>query len=507
MKDRFILIQSAIALGERPTPAPPKADGSRRKVVFYNPWAVFYTMPLGLLAVASYLDPARYEVVIVDGRLEEDPVKAVLEHLDGALCLGVSVLTGDPIRDALRISRAAKQARPDLPVVWGGWHPSLFGTECLEEASVDVTVQGQGEATFGEIVERLAAVEDGAPLKAEPALLADCLGCAYRAPDGTIVQNAARPLLNLNSFPRHNYDLLPVERYFQLKGKPQIDYISSQGCAFRCAFCADPFVYKRKWVGLEPERIGEEIEELWKRYRFNDVNFQDETFFTYADRVEAIADEFIRRKLPITWAATMRADQGARLSEEVMAQCKRSGLRRVIIGVESGSQEMMDRIRKDIKLEQVFISAEKCLRHQVAVHFPFIVGFPDETDESVQASLDVAKRLRSMSPDFLTPFFYYKPYPGSSLTDDAVAGGYSLPCSLEEWAGFDFIGSAGPWVSPEKYRLVERFKFYQQVAWERPRPWSRPLQAVARWRLQKDFYGAPLEKAVSQWLRPAQRLS
>ena len=475
----------------------PRTPGPRRKIVLYNPKSVFFTMPLALLAIGSHLDPEQYEVVIIDGRLETDPAAAVLAHLDGALCLGVTVLTGAPIRDAVQISRAAKAYRADLPVVWGGWHPSMFGTECLSEASVDITVQAQGEETFREILERLEAGQ----------AMEGCRGCTYRDASGTPVVNPARTLENVNSFRPHDYTLLPMERYFEVKGKRQLDYISSQGCAFRCAFCADPFVYGRKWVGLSPERMGAEIGALWETHRFTDVNFQDETFFTYADRVEGIADEFIRRELPITWAATMRADQGARLSEEALAKCKRSGLRRVIIGVESGSQAMMDWIKKDIKLEQVFISAERCLRHGIAVHFPFIVGFPNETDESVMASLDVAKRLRAMSPDFLTPFFYYKPYPGSSITDQAVKEGFTLPSSLEEWADFDFVGSVGPWVSADKYRLVERFKYYQRVAWDGTQKRRKPLQRLARWRCSRDFYAFPVEKTVSEFMRPPQRLS
>jgi radical SAM superfamily enzyme YgiQ (UPF0313 family) len=477
----------------RPNPAP----GPRRKVVLYNPRAVFFTMPLGLLAVGSDLDPERYEVVIVDGRLEDDPERAVIAQLDGAVCLGVSVLTGDPIRDAVQISRAAKAHYPDLPVIWGGWHPSMFGVECLDEPSVDVTVQAQGEETFREILDRL---HRGVSLEG-------CLGCTYRASDGQARANPPRPLRNVNTFRTHDYTLLPVERYYTLKGKRQLDYISSQGCNFRCAFCADPFVYKRKWVGFEPARVGEEVEKLWRRYRFDDLSFQDETFFTRAERVEAIADEFIRRRLPITWAATMRADQGDRLPDEVMAKCRQSGLRRVIVGVESGSQEMMDWIKKDIKLEQVFISAEKCLRHGIAVIFPFIVGFPNETDASVRASLGVAKRLRALSPGFQTPIFYFKPYPGSSITDEAVRDGYQLPCSLDDWANFDFIGSAGPWVSAEKYELVERFKFYQQIAWDAPKAWLKPIQQLARWRCEHDFYALPVEKAISNLLRPPERLS
>jgi anaerobic magnesium-protoporphyrin IX monomethyl ester cyclase len=470
---------------------------SRHRVVLYNPRAVFYTMPLSLLAVGSHLDPERYEVQIIDGRLEDDPAAAVRAALDGALCLGVTVLTGAPIADAVAISRAAKQFRPDLPVIWGGWHPSMFGAECLAEPSVDVTVQAQGEITFLEICDRLAAGES----------VTNLAGCTVRADDGTTRRNAPRPLADLNTLRRHDYGLLPVERYYELKGKRQLDYISSQGCAFRCAFCADPFVYNRKWIGLAPDRMGREIEELWQQYRFDDLSFQDETYFSYAPRVEAVADEFLKRGLSITWAATMRADQGARLSEEAMAKCRRSGLRRVIIGVESGSQETMDRIKKDIKLEQVFESAEKCLRHGVNVIFPFIVGFPGEDDDSVQASLDVAKRLRSLSPGFETPIFYFKPYPGSALTDDAVRDGYQLPQTLDDWARFDFIGSAGPWVSPERHRRIERFKFYQRLAWNRGAPWTKPARAVARWRLKRDRYALPVEKVVSDWLWPQAEMS
>ena len=472
----------------------------RAKVVLYNPRAVFYTFPLALLAIGSHLDPERYEVVIVDARLESDPLAALRAQLPGALCVGITVLTGAPISDAVEASRTAKAFRADLPVVWGGWHPSMFGRECLDEPSVDLTVQAQGEATFADIVDRLAggdSVHD----------FGDCPGCTYRTAEGDAVQNPARPLAKLEAFRSHDYRLLPVERYYQLKGKRQLDYISSQGCAFRCAFCADPFVYNRKWVGLEPGRIGEEVEAVWRRHPFADLSFQDETYFTYAPRVAEVAEELLRRDLRITWAATMRADQGDRLSEEIMALCKRSGLRRVIVGVESGSQEMMDRIKKDIKLEQVFRTAEKCRRHGVNVIFPFIVGFPDETAANVQASLDVAKRLRSLSPGFETPIFYFKPYPGTSITDDAVRDGFTLPCSLDEWSRFDFIGSAGPWVTPETHRKVERFKFYQRLAWAGSRPWQKPAQAIARWRLKNDAYGLPFEKVLGEWLWPQVEMS
>jgi anaerobic magnesium-protoporphyrin IX monomethyl ester cyclase len=470
----------------------------RRKVVLYNPQAVFFTMPLALLAIGSELDPNLYEVVTIDARLDADAEIDVLAHVREAVCLGITVLTGAPISDALRISRSAKRARPDLPIVWGGWHPSMFSRECLLEPSVDVTVRGQGEETFAEIVDRLAKGRS----------LEDCAGCTVRLPDGTIRENPSRPLAQIDGFRTHDYGLIPVERYFALKGKRQLDYISSQGCHFRCAFCSDPFVYGRKWVGLEPVRMAMRLKELWDRYHFDDVNFQDETFFTKAARVEAMAERIIEAGMKITWAATMRADQGVRLPDSVWVRCRQSGLRRLLVGVESGSNEVLKRIKKDIKIEQVYAVADKMLKFGISGHFPFIVGFPDETDAHIQATLDCAKRLRSMSPDFLTPIFYFKPYPGSALVIEAVARGFQLPQTLEEWATFDYVaGEPGPWVSAEKFERIERFKFFHELAWKRVSRGKRLLQQLARYRCDKDYYRWPIEMLFTRWLVPAQILS
>ena len=102
---------------------------NRPRVVLYNPRAVFYTMPLALIAIASALDRDKLDVVIIDGRLEADPVAAVVAASRGALCVGITVLTGAPIHDALAVSRAVRADNPSTPIVWGGWHLSLFASE------------------------------------------------------------------------------------------------------------------------------------------------------------------------------------------------------------------------------------------------------------------------------------------------------------------------------------------------------------------------------------------
>ena len=454
---------------------------SKPKVVLYNPRAVFYTMPLALMAIASALDRDKIDVVIVDGRLENDPIAAVIAAARSAVCVGVTVLTGAPIHDALAVSRAIKSAYPTMPIVWGGWHPSLFASECLDEPAVDIVVSGQGEDTFRNIVDRLIAGEP-------------------------VAGTQSAPLKDLNAFPAHDYSLIPVERFFALKGSRQIDYISSQGCRFRCAFCADPAVFNRGWTGLEPERIAEEIAFLDQRYSVDDVAFQDETFFTHAQRVNALADEFLKRNLSITWTATLRADQACRLGDELFAKVVRSGLRRVMVGVESGSQEMLDSLHKDMKLEQVRVTADMCTRHGVGAIFNFIVGFPGESEQSMQATLALAKELRRSNPDFETPIFYYRPYPGNPMAELSAERGYVFPRGLEQWADFDYVAGRGPWITPAQWQQVERFKFYTRHAWK-PGAWRWPLRTTSQWRCNHDWYNLPVEKLIVDFVRPPQQVS
>ena len=451
------------------------------RVVLYNPRAVFYTMPLSLLALASALDRDKVDVVIIDGRLEVDPVSAVVAAARGAICVGVTVLTGAPIHDALAVSRAVKKSDPGCTVVWGGWHPSLFPAECLEDPAVDIVVSGQGEEAFCDVVDRLIA---GEPIDARQ----------------------SRAMKDLNAFPAHDYSLIPVEKYFALKGVRQIDYISSQGCRFRCAFCADPAVFARGWTGLSPDRIADEVAFLHRQYGMEDLAFQDETFFTNASRTDALADQFLRRGLPITWTATLRADQACRLGDDLFAKAVRSGLRRVMVGVESGSQEMLDRLHKDMKLEQVRVTADMCTRHGVGAIFNFIVGFPGESEQSMQATLAFAKELRRWNPAFETPIFYYRPYPGNPLAEKSASLGYVFPKGLEEWADFDYVGGRGPWISRNQWKKVERFKFYSRHAWK-PGAWRWPLRTASQFRCEHDWYGMPVEKLIVDLVRPPQQVS
>jgi radical SAM superfamily enzyme YgiQ (UPF0313 family) len=462
----------------------------RHRVLLYNPRADFHTLPLGLLAVGSALDPERFEVRIVDGRLEGDPLatlSALVDHR--TLCLGMGVLTGAPLADALAVSRGIRARFPDLPIIWGGWHASLFGEACLEEPSVDMTVRGQGEQTFAEILERLIA-------QASPKGVA---GCSWRDAEGRVHREVERPPASVEDLPAHDYRLLPVTRYFAHKGRRQLDYVASQGCFWRCAFCADPRVYGRTWSGLSPARMLHEISGLWQEYRFGDLNFQDETFFTHASRALEFAEGLAGLDLPFTWAATMRADQGDRLRDADFGLLARSGLRRVLVGVESGDPDLLRWMQKDSTIDQVLTTLEKCRRHGIAAELPFIVGFPGEAPESVDATLSLARQLRRMAPDFQVRIFFFKPYPGAPISEAAERAGLALPRSLEDWSRFD-IYTLGSWLDPGLARRIQRFDHYQRRGWDPIGPlWRRPFAALARWRCEREAFALPWE----MWLARA----
>jgi radical SAM superfamily enzyme YgiQ (UPF0313 family) len=153
----------------------------------------------------------------------------------------------------------------------------------------------------------------------------------------------------------------------------------------------------------------------------------------------------------------MRADQCAMMPEDYMHLFKRSGLRRLLIGVESGSPEIIRKINKDTTMEQIIHSAERCRQHDLAVYFSFIVGFPGETELQMKQTLALAQRLKAMSRKFRTPVFLFKAYPGSKIALDAAQ---KLPKTLQEWANFDYVEAReSVYVNSAMQQLIDAFRY------------------------------------------------
>ena len=461
-----------------------------KPVVFYNPRAESHILPLGLVHVGSMFGDR--PVHVVDGRLEQAPLARVIELTRDAACLGVSVLTGAPILDALEVTRAARAARPDLPVVWGGWHPSLMPEQCLASGVVDLCVMGQGERAFEEIVSRLDGGER---------VPTGVMGTAWREGE-LVVRGLPRVLEDVNRLPPTDFGLLDMERYFEWRGVRRLDYCSSQGCPFQCAFCADPMVYKQRWSGLSPARVVGEIAEHARRYRLDQVFFNDDNFFTDLRRTEAICRGLLEEDVRVHWFGTGRADLLRRLSHEQLVLMRESGCYKVNVGAESGSPLLLRQIKKGTLVEEVLETGEKLQRAGIAARFSFIAGFPQEPAESLHETYRVVKALRRIDPGFETPIYFYAPYPGTELAERMPAMGFTAPERLEQWREVDLDHSIGPWISDSVRRWVPRYNFYMRQAFEGRRGLLRRLLAkVARLRVARDFYRFDVERRAFDWLK------
>src|SRR6185312_587233 len=166
--------------------------GSRKVLLFLPPYSgKLLGPPLGLLSLTSSLREAGYEPCIIDGALHRDYLRIIREEIHGAACFGVSLLTGPMIRDAIQASLMVRGIRPELPIIFGGWHPSLRTGETLREPFIDVVVRHQGEITLVEILKRL---ECGKSLELVP-------GCWFKQ-NGRIHSNPDRPATPLMALPK-----------------------------------------------------------------------------------------------------------------------------------------------------------------------------------------------------------------------------------------------------------------------------------------------------------------
>jgi anaerobic magnesium-protoporphyrin IX monomethyl ester cyclase len=466
---------------------------SRAKVLLFNPRSEFYAMPLGLLAVGSALDPERYDVRIFDARIDANAEASVLEESSDAACVGMTVFSGPPISDALRLSRNLRKRHPQLPVIWGGWHPSILPEQCVASGAVDAVVMAQGEPIFRELVEAIDRRQDW------PGIRGLCINVG-----GKPVRTPSRPMVRMDDLPAVRYDLLNVESYFRHKGRRQLDYSSSRGCPYKCTFCADPMVYSSKWTGLAPARIVSELKDLYERHRMEEVFFLDDDLFASLKRIQALADVFSATRIPFVWKGTARADELCRLPEDFFPRLREAGCVRINVGAESGSQKILDRIKKEYEVDEIVTAARRAGKAGISVSHSFITGFPGETEQDFQATLDVIKTIRRTSSQHETSVYFYSPYPGTEMVHELEKKGLRLPNRLEDWEHFNIEGAWLPRENPRFVKRIRNLNFYLRHGYSEG-PLSAPrrlLRGISRWRCEHDWYGLGIERYLAENLRP-----
>ena len=468
-------------------------------VLFYPPYdGPPLSAPLCLLALASPLLRSGFDVKLIDNVTSPDFEDAVLRETEDALCLGISLLTGPMIKIASRVAKAVKKLRPSLPIVFGGWHPSLVPEQTLVPDFVDAIVRGPGELTLLELVQRMAEGKDWQGVR----------GLSFKDERGTH-HECERPVSNINDLPAPAYHLANVDAYANACGIRKLGYATSIGCPYACHYCTDQVFYKRRFNAYSADRVVSDLTDLVPRHNFEEVALLDSNFLVDIKRALAIARGILASGLRFRWTFQASTDFLWKMTDDDVRLLAESGVSHMGFGTESASQEVLRLMNKHHqKTEQMVETARKAELAGIHVTFNLILGYPGETEMDRQETFQIMSEIArqhwnvSFSPNIFTP------YPGIPIWPQLRELGLHEPQSLEEWGNLPLGRNVLPWLQGEELRRLRRSLEYfllnnqirkatKEKAWLR-RGFRRAVGAPIRWRIGKNRYSFPWELWVSR---------
>ena len=377
------------------------------RILLVNPPAInFYhrvglrMCPLGLGYVASVLKEAGYEIKIIDLNVERINYRTYpFQKYD---LVGISVdTTRYPV--SLKIAEAAK--KKGAKVIMGGPHVTFYDLEALLTQKVDYVVRGEGEYIMLELVRHL---NNGKALD-------EINGITYRF-GNQIIRNPAAPLVqNLDNIPFPARELLPMDRYTNtLYGRYSSSMITSRGCPFNCEFCSCSAFSGIKWRTRSLDNILKEIDLLYNKYGYRAISFLDDNFTLNPRRVIELCETIIKKSWDLFWYAFSRVDIIVK-NERMVQLMKKAGLSQIFVGFESASQEVLDKMGKNVSVEKAYKAMEILKRHGVQVWGSFIIGALNETRQMIKETIKFARKLNPQ----LSQFSILTPYPGTRLFEKA----------------------------------------------------------------------------------------
>jgi len=399
-----------------------------------------------MLSLAAPLLQAGFRVSIVDGSIEDDLMRVLAWEIPDSLCLGISLLTGNMIHSAVDAARFVRKLRPELPIIFGGWHPSLLPEQTLQEDIVDILVRGQGERALVETAMRLRDVRT----------LEDIRGVSFKS-YGRPIHNLERPVESVNNLPTPAFAMANFDAYERRTGTRKLPYASSVGCPYACHYCTDQVFYSRRFNAYTADRVVADVTELVSRYRISEVAFLDSNFPVNVARAVDIARGFIESKVKFRWTFQASTDLLCRMTDEEVCMLGKAGVTHMGFGTESASQEVLTLMnKKHQRIDEMFETARKSERAGIRVTLNLILGYPGETEsdrlETFRTMGEIARLYSnvSFSPNIFTP------YPGIPIWPQLREMGVKEPQSLREWADVSLGSNHLPWLQGEDLRRLKR---------------------------------------------------
>ena len=351
--------------------------------------------PLGILYLSAYLKRAGYRVGVFDTTFSSGAeFEAFLEReRPPVVGLYTNLMTKFNVLKLIAVCK-----RLGATVILGGPEPASYVEEYLDRGA-DVIVVGEGEAALEDVLPRLAASRDG------PHRLDGIPGIAYRRDDGAIVRALPRPTIaDLDSLPDPDREAIDIERYVETwrahHGMGSVSLICARGCPYHCEWCSHA-VYGHTHRRRSPGRVAGEVEHLLARYKPDQLWYADDVFTIKQSWFFEYAAELKRRSIRTPFECISRAD---RLNEQVIDTLAEMGCYRLWIGSESGSQKVLDEMRREVKVEQVQAMVHALKRRGIQTGMFIMLGYEGEAIEDLEATVD---HLKKSAPDvFLTTVAY-----------------------------------------------------------------------------------------------------
>ncbi len=419
-----------------------------------------FWLPYSILSVGSAISQ-KYDVTIVDNNCSNLGLETVVRnYVKDATIVGISSMIGNQISEAIKIANLVKSHNKDTKVVVGGAMPTMMPEVVLSHENFDIVVRGQGEYAFAEVVDSL---EYGGVLK-------NTTGISYKRKDGTIVNNRDRTIIPRREMPRFDFSLIDVPSYIQSDTKINdrtINYIATQGCPFACGFCSDTNLFSGKYSKSSSEIILDDVESLVRDHNINGIKFYDSNFIVDSKLTWEYARGVLGRELNIRWASSVHPETFLKLDNDYLQLLKDSGCSRLLIGAESGNQEVLNLVGKNLTPQDMMKIANRAAHYDISVSFTMVVGFPEVSSSHYDETFQLGKELRKVSDKHEVKIHIYAPYPMTRLYPVAIRNGFEAPKRLESWAAYDYYQKQTPWVPNWVEDEVKQFNVQHSFAVEK----------------------------------------
>ena len=379
--------------------------------------------PFWLAYTTGVLEKEGFDVKLIDAPAQTYDIKQTLALVEEFKPKLVVIETSTPsIYNDIKIAESIKDVLDGAFIVLVGTHPSALPEETLKvSAKIDAVARGEYEYTVRDLARALA---NGGDLESVD-------GISLRR-ENKFVHNKPRSLIeDLDSLPfvsevykRH---LNPRDYYFAAADYPMVMIITGRGCPSKCFFCVYPqTLHSRQYRVRSPENVVREFEYIAENLpQVKEIGIEDDTFTANRRHVREICDLLIEKKLNIKWYANVRAD----LDSEIMEKMKLAGCRLLIVGFESGNQEILQNMHKGLSITKMREFAKAASKVGLLLHGCIMIGNPGETKETMCESFELAKELKCDSMQFY-PLFVY---PGTEAYDWAAAKGFLKTTDYSQW--------------------------------------------------------------------------